>query len=121
MAKVTADLAHQSLITCIAFLAMSAIKARSEGAITHGLFKLLPSLLSADLVLSVQDEVNGFRATVTISEGLALSKAIRELFLAGNKATFSGNRIDAAVFLTVFIAIEEAINTEFDVFNVSHG
>jgi hypothetical protein len=45
-----------------------------------------------------------------------LSKAIRELFLAGNKATFSGNRIDAAVFLTMFIAIEVAINTKFDVF-----
>jgi len=89
---------------------------RSEGAITHGLFKLLPSLLSADLVLSVQDKVNGFRPTVTIPEGLALSKAIGEFFLASNKANLRGNRIDATVFLTVFIAIEEAINTEFDVF-----
>jgi hypothetical protein len=95
---------------------MSAIKARSEGAITHGLFKLLPCLLSADLVLSVQDEVNGFRATVTIPERLALSKAIRELFFASNKANLRGNGIDATVFLTVFIAIEVAINTKFDVF-----
>jgi hypothetical protein len=49
--------------------------------------------------------------TVNVTLGLPLSIAIRKLFLAGNKATFSGNRIDAAVFLTVFIAIEEAINT----------
>jgi hypothetical protein len=89
---------------------------RSEGAITHGLLELLPSLLSGNLVLSVQDEVNGFRPTVAISEGLALSKAIREFLFASNKAYLRGNRIDATVFLTVFIAIEIAINTEFDVF-----
>jgi hypothetical protein len=103
-------------MTCITFFSISAIKARSEGAITHGLLELLPRLLSGNLVLSVQDEVNGFRPTVTIPKGLALSKAIREFFLASNKADFSGNRIDATVFLTVFIAIEIAINTEFDVF-----
>jgi len=98
-----------------------AIKARSEGAITHGLLELLPSLLSADLVLSVQDKVNGFRPTVTIPEGLALSKAIREFLFASHHADASKSWIDATVFLTVFIAKEEAINTEFDVFNVSHG
>jgi hypothetical protein len=98
-----------------------AIMSRSEGAITHGLFKLLSGFLSADPVISVQDEVNSFRPTVTIPIGLALSIAIRKLFLAGNKAAFSGNRIDTAIFLTMFIAKEEAINTEFDVFNVSHG
>ena len=87
-----------------------------EWTVAHSFLELLAALFLLYLPVFIQDKETRRLTAVTKTVGLTLSKAVGVIFLASYHADLGNFWIDAAIPLTVLVAVERAVYAQLDVF-----